>query len=353
MDWGRVYTAKWRVMQVDVGTWADTDELPGVVSVGVSRDGMDSVPLLETGTMTLDVPIGTTFEDGWYRIEMLAIQYENDEGRDVERIPISTLLFQSTSDIINRKNKTISLNGYSVLKPAFDRKLLAGTYAPKGSGIGEYCSRLLSECIPAPIEVDENEAYLSDDVVFDIGMSYLEAVWLVLDNSGWCMQLDGDGTVNILPKPTEVALDINRVNAKLLSPEISGERDLSEVPNRYYVSDGDQTVVVTNEDPQSPTSYSSRGNRWVDYVDTYPTRLNGETLTAYARRQLESLSTIYSKKTYSREFVPEIKPFDIVRGSLVSLEMPEEMRVMSQDITCGIGVYVTETAGVEEVVYEA
>lgn len=351
MDWGRAYTAKWRVMHVDIGTWADDKELDSVTSVSLSKDGSDDVPLLETGTMNVDMPIGQEFLDDWYRIEMLAIQYDAENGRVAERYPIATLLFQSSSDVLNRKNKNVSLNGHSVLKPVSDRKLLYGTYAPKGIGVGQYCQKLLSECTPAPVVVDSDEIYLSDYVVFDIGMSYLEAIWLVLDNCGWCMQIDGYGQIHILEKPIEPALVLDRINSELLSPEISGERDLSDIPNRYYATDGDEVVVVTNEDPDSPTSYQARGNRWVDYVDTYPTRINGETLTAYAQRQLTNMSTIYKKKTYSREYIPEIHPFDVVRGSLAGLEMADDMRVMSQDVTCGVGVYVTETVGVEEVLY--
>lgn len=352
MDWGRSYTAKWRVMHVEPETWADDRELPSATSISVSKDGTDSVPLLETGTMDVDMDIEETFTDGWYRIEMLAIQYDSDGGRNAERYPIATLLFQASSDVINRGNKVVSLNGHSALKPAADRMLLKGTYAPKGIGIGYYCRKLLGECTPAPVIVDSEETYLSDHFVFDVGMSYLEAIWQVLDGSGWCMQIDGYGQIHILKRPTEPALVIDRENSKLLSPEISGERDISDVPNRYYVVDGEETVIVTNENPASPSSYQARGNRWIDYVDSYPVRLNGETLTAYANRQLTSLSTIYRKKTYSREFRPEVHPFDIVRGSLASLDMIDDMRVLSQDITCDVGVYVTETVGIEEVLYE-
>ena len=63
MNWLDGYASSWRVTTVDTSTWADSGELPRVMSVSVTRDGTDSVPLLETGDMELD----NDFSWGWLR----------------------------------------------------------------------------------------------------------------------------------------------------------------------------------------------------------------------------------------------------------------------------------------------
>ena len=67
-----------------------------------------------------------------------------------------------------------------------------------------------------------------------------------------------------------------------------------------------------------------------------------ETLTAYAQRRLEEESMVYDVRTYTREWWPDIFPFSVVRGSLASVDLDGDLRVVSQTLTCGLGITVEE-----------
>jgi len=341
IDWGAGYSASWRVMIVDPDTWQDSEEMPYISSASVERDCTDDCPLLESGTFQLDAPPDWELPECWCRIEMLA-----DQGGERERHAIATLLAQSSSGKAERGRLSVQAYGRSVLQPASDRKLLAGTYAPKGANGGEYAASLLRQCTPAPVVV-EGKFTLDDHVVFDAGSSYLEAAWAVLKAADWRMRVSGDGTISIGPKPDTPVLELDRAHASLLVPGVDESWDVSEVPNRYCAVEGDAYAIAQNDNPDSPISVPSRG-RYVDVVDSSVTRVNGETLEAYAQRRLAEESVITRERTYTREWWPDVSPFDVVRGSLSSAGLDGDMRVLTQSLECGKGIAVTEKAGKEE-----
>lgn len=328
------YTAEWAVERVNVDTWADAGRLGGVLSVSVSRDCTDDVPLLETGEMELD---GEAFEWSWCRVYMIA------DG--AEKRAMATLLFENTSRTHSHGSTTVKARGRSVLQPAADRKMVRGSYAAKGTDGAARAGRLIADCTPAPVVV-EGSFTLSADYVFDLGSTYLMAAWRLLDAGGWCIQVDGDGTIHVRPLPGEPCLELSRTNAGLLLPGIDDEFDLSEVPNRYYAVDDDEVAVAVNDDEGSIVSHASR-RRWVDVVDEAPTLVDGETLEAYAKRKLAEASVVTREYTYSREWADDVQPFGLVRATLASNGVEGDLRVMRQTLRCGNGVVVEETAGKE------
>lgn len=330
-NWKQGYTASWRVVKVNPETWADGEVLKGVESASVDRSATDSVPLIDSGTMTVSEAMPET----WCRIQM---------ARDGERIDIATLLFQSVSTRVDKASRYVA-NGFSVLKPADDMVLVRGTYAPKGVDGAAYAASLLEECVMAPVQV-EGSFRLGEHVVFDIGSTYLEAAWSVLDAGGFCIQTDGTGIIHIRELPSEPALHLDRLNREVVGVSIDDEYDLSGVPNRYYAVDGSDFAMAVNDDPNSPTSYEARG-RYVDAIDTSCTRVLGETLAAYAARKLKEASVVTRKRSYTREYWPDVHPLSIVRGALPKAGLSGDMRVLSQSITCGKGVTVNEVAGLE------
>ena len=188
-----------------------------------------------------------------------------------------------------------------------------------------------------------------EDLVFDIGCSYLEATWTILNAAGWCMQIDGLGVVTIMPKPSEPSLDLGGTNAGLLIPGVDDDFSIIDVPNRYYAVDDGEVAVATNDDPTSIAGYQQRG-RWVDLVDNSPVLVDGESLQMYANRKLAEASTVVRTFSYTREFWPDVYPFDIIHASLPSNGIEGDLRVMTQSLECGLGVVVTETSGLEVMV---
>lgn len=340
IDWAGGYTSNWRVMRVDPKSWGDTTELTGVNSIKIDRDCTDEFPLLETASLDCDIAVNTEFEEGWYRIVLHA-----EQNNLVERYPIATFLLQSGSGTIDRGYKNISIDGYSVLKPAADRYLTAGVYVPKNMNAVDFVRGLLEECTPAPIIV-EGEFTLNDYYVFPFGTSYIEAIWTVLDAGDFVIQIDGEGRIHILPKPSIADVDVMELNPRSIIPGIDYELDLSDIPNRYMVYYGNSAAVAINSDPGSRTSTVTR-QRYIDYVDEDPLMVNGESLETYARRRLVEMNTVMKKYHYNREYNPDVLPFSMVKGALNSVELVGEFRVLGQTLTCKNGITVAEKVGQE------
>lgn len=337
-DWRGGYSAEWSVERVNVSTWDDSGSLDGVLEVSVDRDCSDDVPLLETGSMRLDLG-SSDFECQWCRVYMTV----EESGR--ERVPMATLLFEKVSSHAEKGVYLVEARGRSVLQPAADRKVPRGSYAPAGCDGAAYVGGLISECTPAPVSV-EGSFTIVDDLVFDIGISYLEAAWKVLNAAGWCMQVDGRGGITVREKPTVPSLELSGANAGLLIPGVDDDFSIVDVPNRYYAVDDSEVAVASNEDEASEASYPNRG-RWVDYVDTSPVPVNGESLEMYAARKLIEASTITRRFSYTREYWPGVFPFSIVRASLKDNGIEGDLRVISQQLSCGRGVTVSEVSGME------
>lgn len=337
MDWTRGYTATWRVFEVNVDTWADGGLLSNITSASISRDCTGGTPLLESGSIKLDAPVGEDFTERYLRIVMTA----NQDGQ-AERVDIATLLCSSSSGSIDRGYDAQDLEGHSVLYPASTRLLTRGTYVPAGTDGVAWAADMLRQACRAPIE-PQGAFTLEDSIVFDIGTSYLECVWMVLDAGGYCMQIEGDGTVNILPLPATPGLVLDGAGAQLITTGIDYTRDWAETPNRYVAVDGENIAEIVNDDPNSPTSTVARGY-FIDEVDTSPVRVNGESLQQYAIRRLEELSTIPDERTYTREYAPGVYPFSLVRGTLADVSIEGDLRVKTQSLECGRGILVTEKA---------
>ena len=335
IDWARAYSSRFIVARVDADTWADAGAAGNVVSVSIDRDCSDSVPLLEEASIEVD----GDFQDGWHRVYMVA------EQGAAEKVALGTFLFERKTASNGHGRKTINAGGSSVLKEAEYVELAYGEYAPYGADVARYAANMLRKAIHAPVNVSGGFT-LSQNVVFTIGMSVLEAVWLVLDAGGFCMRIDGDGTVNVLQKPVEPDLELSRASARLLMPGVDDDYTLSGVPNRYKAIDGGDVAVAVNDDPASAASYASRG-RWVDETDTSPVRVNGETLQQYAERKLKEASAITVRKSYTREFWPGVRPFSIVRGSMADIGLSGDFTVVSQSLECGRGIVVQETVQAE------
>lgn len=342
VEWGGggYSVAAWRLYRVDRDTWADAYEVPYVVSVSVSRDVSDSHGTIERGSIEVDTAVGVEFEEGYYRVAMLARQ----DG-SVERVDVATLLCCSTSSTTDRAVTGHSISGRSVLQPASTTTLQLGSYAPVGVDGAEWAGNLLATAVNAPVSVTGGFR-LDTPIVFDEGSSVLEAVWTVLDAGNHVMQVSGSGVINILPMPTEAALELDEAHARIVQTEFQRELDYSEVPNRYFATEGSVSSAAINDDPTSITSTVYRG--WYNDVrDTSPVRVDGESLYAYCARKLEEASMVEDKRIYKREWWPDVLPFSLVHGSLASVGLDGDFRVVSQQLTCDRGIVVEERASRE------
>lgn len=332
MDWNRSYLSSWRVYRVNRDTWADSELIQNVDAASVTRtvDG----GLLESGSISVTGELPSDY----YRIVMIA-----EQGGEVTRVDVATLLFDITGGEDNYGRIAQDMDGHSVLYPASTTTIVAGEYAPAGVNGAEYARQLLESTINAPVEV-EGSFTLNDHVVHEIGSSVLEAVWAVLDAGGFVIQIDGRGVVHIRPMPTEPSLILDNAGAQLLLNGIERETDISEIPNRYVVIDDENKTVATNADPDSLVSTVTRGY-CVDKVDESPTPVNGETLSAYANRKLKEESVVKEQRSYTREYAPDVNLYSIIRASINGFN--GDYRVQSQTVDCDHGIKVQEKAARE------
>ena len=335
IDWGGGYSCSLRLMEVDRDTWADADAVEGFASASVERDRSND--LMESASVSVHAESPIKGER-WLRIEMLA-----DSGTAVERHAIGTFLFSPGNSKASAGAYEVELSGRSVLAPAEDVVLLAGTYAPRGADGAAYAARLLRECTPAPVTVD-GEFTLADHVVFARGTTHLEAAWMLLRTANWCIQVDGEGRVYVRKVPTDPDMVLDRANARLLGTEVDLEGAMEDVPNRYIAVDDEQVAIEVDES-DAQTSYTSRG-RYVDYYDDSPQRIDGESLRAYAKRRLAEETEVVGKRSYGREWWPGVMPYSLVKGSIASVGLDCDLRVLSQSLTIGNGVSVTEVSEV-------
>lgn len=338
MDWSRSYAARWRVHRVNPDTWADAEAVAGIDSVAVTRDATGDAPLIDSGSVTVT---NATLPRGYYRIVMLA---EQDGAR--ERVELATLELVRTSGSVDHGVPTDSVTARSVLYPASRCELSPGQYAPAGADGAAYAARLLRLNCVAPVVVDGDGFPLASNVVPEQGTTALGLAWQVVRAGGWQISIDGDGTIRIGPKPTDPALLLDSAHAALVEAKVDYADAYDGVPNRFRVWDGAAYAEATNTDPDSPTSRPSVGY-WIDASEVNPTRVMGETLDGYARRMLSELSVVRRERTYRRKWWPNVRPGDVVRGSLVSVRLDGDMRVERQSLACGAGVTVTERAVME------
>jgi len=348
VDWTKSYSSSWRVMRVNEFTWADEEILTGVDSISISRDCSDDVPLLETASLEVSQEVGASLPFAFYRVEMIASQ-NGSENLEV----LGTFLFGKSDKTTDKNRDILSLNGQSVLWPASKRYMNDGDYAPKGFDGADYCVRLLRKSLPFGVKISAEGSFTLDDhIVFDHSSTYLDAVWYILDAAGWCIKLDGYGNITIQESPTEASLILDQAHACILFPEIKEDKDITEIPNVYKVIDGNVVVEVVNDSETSETSTTSKLGIVIEEIDDSPSLINGESLEMYAKRQLQSNSTIVVNKTYEREYWPDVRPFDIVTGSIEGAGLVGKMRVLQQTLTCGKGITISETAGKEEILWE-
>lgn len=337
MDWSKSYSSTWRVFRVNPSTWADAESIADVDSVSVTKTADGS--LLESGSME----VSGNIEPAYYRIAMTA-----DQGGELSRVDIATLLCISNGGEYDYGTRSHSASGFSVLYPASVTAMTSGSYAPAGVNGAQYAADILSAAINAPVEV-EGSFTLNNPIVHELGSPVLDAAWAVLEAGNYVIQIDGRGVVHIRPKPTDPALILDTQTEGLMLNGTSFTSDESEIPNRYIVIDDDITVVASNDDPESRVSTLNRGYK-VDEVDTSPTPIDGETLPEYAERRLRELSILKEEQDYTREYAEGVNLYDIVRATLHALD--GDFRIVSQQINCENGITVDEKVEKETALYE-
>ena len=328
VDYSKGYSASYYAERVDPATWRDV----GVIRLTggtIKRETTGKRQSADLGCVNYHIGV-----EQWIRVYL-----DVKQDGAAAHVPLFTGLATSPDDDINGTLVTNSLTCFSVLKPAEDVLLTRGWYAPAGMSGAELVRRLLSVS-PAPIVVDDDAPVLSEPIIAEDGETMLSMADRILDAIGWRLRIDGDGTIRVTAPAQDPVIRFDPISYDVIESKIKVSADWYSCPNVVMAVSGDVTGIARDEDPDSPLSVVNRGREvWKRETCTLSA---SESIAEYARRRLKELQTVRQTASYSRRYVPDVMP-----GDLVGLNYPEQKLtgnygVQSQSITLGYGARTAE-----------
>lgn len=363
IDWTKSMKQTYEFYLVNPLTGLNKQKLTTVTGATVTRD-------LQSDTQVS----GSIEYDGELNEEYVRIYLVAEQGDEVEKIPLITMLCQTPSTSFNGKRKSTSITGYSPLIE------LENVYPPFGYTFPKYTaqtsqenSKSLDKLIPRlcrenmrmdVLDISEDLSSLTAEVMAnavttDPGNSWFAVIQSLISNTDYMMRVKEDGIVYFDKRPNLNKMTpvwtFNTNNSSLLHSDISIDRDLYNVPNVVEIItttvDGvTHSVIVENTDESSPTSIPSRGRKVV-YREINPNQLSRtsarnsqETIQKYAYKVLEQFNTLEYRISYSHGYC------GVNIGDAVYINYPEaglefaKAIVVSQKIDCKTGCTVEETA---------
>ena len=328
MDWRKGYRATYYMAVVDPSTWRDIETIR-ITGGSVKREPSG---LRESA----DIDCMGFSGEHWVRVYLDARQ----DGSDAHEALFTGLATTPTSDHKGTYAET-AVECYSVLKPCEDVLLERGWYAPAGRSGGEVVAELLS-VTPAPVEVAENAPALTNYIIAEDGETNLSMIDRILTAMNWRIRITGNGTIQVVPKPIETSIAFNPIGFDVVEPEIDIERDWFSAPNVFMAVSDDLTAIAKDES-DGPLSISGRG-REIWMADTGADLSDGESIGEYALRMLKESQTVTRTASYSRRYIPDLLPGDLVDMQIADVGMVGAYRIESQTVELGYGARTSETA---------
>lgn len=254
IDWTSGYSATWRVRYIDEATWTPGGDLAAVDAMAVQRAQGGCI---ESGSITVTADPGQPPDAGWYRIEMTARQ-----GDRSEVVQVATMWLTPGQRVLSHGVEQVTMSATSVIERAQRVKYANGDHAPKGVDGAAFVGDMLRRCTPAPVVVDGSFA-LTDHIVFALDGDVLSAAWQVLNAHGWCLLIDGDGTIHVAPLPT--------VSTETL--------DLTQYEPTRDEADGVVTYSYTREWLPDVRPYTLLDVRPTPGAEYRPARVDAQTFT--------------------------------------------------------------------------
>ena len=329
MNWNTGYTARYYYTLIDPATWRDieTHDLTGGSIMRVTTGLMQSADMTVTALPSEG--------EAWVRIYLNATQ-----GSDGAREALFTGLMQAPATGWDGRRREYKATLYSVLKPAEDILLERGWYAPAGLSGARLAADLLEVCV-APVETASASPTLSSNIVAENNETNLSMAWKIIDAIGWRMRISGDGTISIEPKAEERSVLLDPMDNDIVELKLTDTRDWYSCPNVLRVVSGDNTEIARDDDGSSEFSTVARGREiWAE--ESRPSQNSNESLREYAQRRLKELQSPMRKVAYSRRYLPDIYPGDIVGLHHPVQGIEGEFRIASQKITLGYGAQTSE-----------
>lgn len=343
IDWSKSMTQRFEYYRVNPNTWRDTARLTNVIKASIRRSS--TTDTLQSAAFTTDEYLGECY----IRVYMIAQQ-----GIEVEKIPLGTFLAQSQNESYDGVHWTMSADAYSPLIELKENAPSIGYYSAKGSNILDAAYALTKEHLRAPVVKTVADDILPKDFVATDSDTWFTYIRDLLGNAQYTFDIDEMG--RILFRKSQKFESMRSVwtfrndDRSIILPSVSTDKDIYGIPNTVEVIYSDTTafyhVMAVNDDENSPVSTVNRG-RTITKRITSPNISglpNQEVVSDYAKKQLESLSKIEYKVTFTHGYCP------IRIGDCITIDYPQaglsnvRMLVVSQDITCDTGCEMSSTA---------
>lgn len=335
MDWRQGYTSTFRLYSVDQSTWGDGDEIEGLVSASITKDEESS--LIEDASITID---------GQPRNGYVRLVVEAKNNTEMARVDLGTFLVTSPKKSISGVRMSIDLECYSVLKPASDYELPLGWYFPEGGDPIAGVCELFSGCLKCPIIPVESDIRTDEPKVAESGETALSMALYLLKDTKWHISISGRGEVTLTKESDEIKKIFDTRDNDVLMPDLTDESDIYDIPNILRVSDNSGKVeIIRNTDENSETSIENLG--WEKWASESLSLDYGETLVGKGSERMAELSKTTRKIGYSREFDPDLYLNDLALYLLPQQGIVGTFRVISQSLTLGKGIKVSEIAKFE------
>lgn len=329
MDWSKGFTAAYYAYIVDPATWRETERMQ-ITGGSVTRDG-------EGLRQSADIDC-TEYDTGteqWLRVYM-----DTEQAGAAAHVPVFTGLASAPERKINGVRLELSLECYSVLKPAQDVLLPRGYYVAAGTDGAQAITDLLA-VTPAPVEAEDGAPVINGAIIAEDGETRLSMADKVLDAMGWRLQIAGDGTIMLSPRPLDPVVSFDPLDNDAIEPELTITRDWYECPNVFRVVYGDVSAEARDDDPDSPLSTVSRGREvWAEETDAELS--DGETVAECAARMLHDAQRVAVTASYSRRFHPDVNIGDLVRLHYPAQGLDGDYTVTEQKITLEYGAATEE-----------
>lgn len=329
MDWQSGYSATYYMTFVDPVTWRDTQRLE---ITGGSIDRMLS-GLRQSASIACDSYPDNT--ERWIRVYLDAKQ-----GSSNAHEPLFTGLAICPEVQIEGRRQNRDLECYSVLKPASDVYLQRGWYAAAYTSGALIISQLLASC-PAPVVVADNSPLLAASIIAEGKETCLTMAEKILTAMNWQLRIEGNGTIHIEPKSTDILATFDPLSYDVVEPSISVESDWYACPNVFMAVSNDLTGIARDDSETSPVSIPNRG-REVWMLESNSKLSANESIAEYAMRRLKEEQKIQRTASYDRRFYPDVYP-----GGRIRLHYPEQgldgvFAVVSHSIELGYGARTSE-----------
>ncbi len=329
MDWSKGFSASYIMQTVDPATWRDT----GVIEITGGNIKRELTGKRESADVDCKgIEIGV---ERWVRIYL-----ETQQDGASARTALFTGLATTPADEYEGNAKSNTLACYSVLKPCEDVSLPIGWYAPQNANGAEVIRQLLS-VTPAPVFVEGDAPRLSEHIIAEANENHLTMIDKILTAIDWRIRIDGDGSIHVGPHPVETVATLDPLENDVIETKVKVSADLYACPNVYRATSGDVTGIARDEDPDSPLSIQNRG-REVWKSESGVNLASTESIAQYARRRLKESQRVQKVASYTRRYLPDVKPSDLIRMSYPAQGLTGVYMVQSQTVALEYGAPTDE-----------